>query len=418
MNRVLNSLVFVLLVALFSCTSKPVPPTLPTPVNVDTVKAQKVLYYDKYPSTTQALSQVDLRPEVQGYITGIYFLEGSHVSKGQKLYEIDQRLFQSAYDQAMANLKVAQGNQVQAQQDADRYTYLNNQDAVAKQLYDHAIIALDNAKSSVKAAEEAVNTAKTNFTYSVIYAPFDGTVGFSQVKMGNMVSVGATVLNTISTDNPMAVDFLVSEAQLTQYQQLEDTKQNTVDSLFTIVLPDNSTYPYPGKISVIDRAVDPQTGTIRIRVVFPNPQYKLRVGMSCIVKVRNQEMTPQIVIPARAVVEQMGEYFVFTIKDTLILSASDSAKKEKKEAADSANTGPQWRAFQRKVTMGQSLGPDVLIKGGLNEGEVIVVDGVQALHDGSRIALASNKGAAGPTGTEQPKDGKAKDSDKKKKGDK
>src|ERR1035438_477435 len=137
-----------------SCSTKKPEPPKPTAVNLYTVTKQSVLYYDEYPANTVALSQVDLRPEVQGYITGIYFTEGSHVSKGQKLYEIDQRLFQQSYDQAKATLKVAQGNEEQAQQDADRYKYLESYDAIAKQVLDHAIIALKNAKNQVDAAKE------------------------------------------------------------------------------------------------------------------------------------------------------------------------------------------------------------------------------------------------------------------------
>ena len=104
--------------ALFSCQD-PHPATVPpTPVNLAAVRSQHVLYYDDYPATTQALSQVDLHAQVTGYITGIYFNEGTHVHKGQKLYAIDERLYQAAYDQTAANVKVAQGNEVQAQQDA------------------------------------------------------------------------------------------------------------------------------------------------------------------------------------------------------------------------------------------------------------------------------------------------------------
>jgi RND family efflux transporter MFP subunit len=240
---VIINIIFIALLAFSACKPKPLPPTPPVPVNLFTVKGERVLYYDKYPSTVEALSQVNIYPEVQGYITAIDFLEGAHVIKGQVLYEIDQRLYQSAYDQAVANLKVAQGNLVQAQQDADRYVYLNKQNAVAEQLYDHAVITLQNAKNSVAAAEEAVNMAKTNLGYSVIKAPFDGTIGFSQVKLGNMVTVGSTLLNTISTDNPMAVDFLINEKYLPAFEKLAADKQNTVDSLFTILLPDNSLYP-------------------------------------------------------------------------------------------------------------------------------------------------------------------------------
>jgi RND family efflux transporter MFP subunit len=306
MNRVVLSIVLITCLAIVGCKPKPVPPTPPTPVNLITATAQRVLYYDKYPATTQGLSQVNLIPQVQGYITGIFFIEGAHVTKGQKLYEIDIRLYQAAYDAAVANLKGVQSSQLQAQQDADRYTYLNSQDAVAKQLYDHAVVALQVAKNNTESAEQAVKTAKTNLGYSAIYAPFDGTIGFSQVKLGNMVTVGQTVLNTVSTDNPMAVDFLVNEKQLPAFEMLQERKQDVHDSLFTILLPDNSQYPYTGKISVIDRAVDPQTGAIRIRLEFANPKNILRVGMSCIVRVHNLEPAPVLLIPGKAVVEQMG----------------------------------------------------------------------------------------------------------------
>jgi membrane fusion protein (multidrug efflux system) len=387
MNRAIYSIVFISILALSSCQTKTVPPNPPTPVNVITLVSQSVLYYDKYPATTQALSQVSLTPQVQGYITGIHFTEGTNVKKGQILYEIDKRLYQAAYDQALANLKVAQGNELQAQQDADRYSYLNNQKAVATQLYDHAVIALQNAKNQTAAADQAVKTALTNFTYSVIEAPFDGTIGFSQVKMGNLVVPGQTVLNTISTNDPMAVDFLVNEKQLMDFEALQTRKQDPHDSLFTILMPNNTLYPYTGKISVIDRAVDPQTGAIRIRLEFPNPKSELRVGMSCVVRVHNLEATPQMVIPGKAVVEQMGEYFVFVVKDTVINNPADSAKKKEPDTT----TGPKYHAFQKKVQLGQTIGPNVIIKDGVSDGDKIVIDGVQLLHDGSRVVIGSKK---------------------------
>jgi len=399
MSRVALSIVLIGGVCLFSCGKKEQPPTPPTPVNLDTVKAETVRYFDKYPSTTQALSQVNIYAQVIGYITGIYFKEGAHVKKGQKLYEIDRRLYQAAVDQAKANLNVAHGTTVQAQQDYDRYTYLNKYKAVAKQLYDHAVITLQNAEAAEKAAAETVKTAQANLSYSEITAPFDGTIGFSQVKLGNMVSVGSTVLNTISTDNPMAVDFLVNEKQLSQFEDFFTGKKAVPDSLFTILMPDNTLYPYPGKISIIDRAVDPQTGAIRVRLEFPNPDYKLKVGMSTIVRVHNQEMTPQLVIPSKAVVEQMGEYFVFVEKDTLVAPHDEKAKDDKKE--DNKDKKDEkvatQMAMQKKVMLGQTIGPNVIVKDGLKEGDRIIVDGVQLLHDGSRIS-AGKKSVADTAG--------------------
>ena len=381
-------LMLLTMTVVYSCTQNQQPPIPPVPVNLYTVTAQPVTYYDKFPSTTQAFNQVNLLPQVQGFITNIFFKDGSFVKKGEKLYEIDKRLYAQNFDAAAANLKVAQGNYQQAKQDADRYIYLNQHNAIAKQLLDHAVIAQQNAENAVKAAEESVKTAKTNLMFSEVYAPFDGQIGFSQVRLGNVVVIGQTVLNTISSYNPMAVDFLVNEKQMMDFEKLQRQKINPQDSLFTILLPNNSLYPYTGKISVIDRAVDPQTGSIRIRLEFPNPLNDLKVGMSCIVRVRNQNASPQLIIPSRAVVEQMGEYFVFVAKDTVIHHAGDSTKKQEVDTA----TGPKYYAFQKKIQLGQTIGANVIVKSGLGEGEKIIVDGIQSLHEGSKIAIGNKNG--------------------------
>ena len=371
---------------LISCEHKEPPKPQPVPVNVVTAKAQPVVYFDRYTATTAALSQVNLLPQVQGYITAILFKEGSHVKKGQKLYEIDRRIYEANYRAAEDNLKVAEGTLKQSQQDADRYSYLNSQKAVAKQLYDHAVITLDNAKSTYKAADEALKNARTNLTYSEITAPFDGTIGFSMVKLGDMVTVGQTVLNTISTDDPMGVDIQINEKQLLHFEDLQRGKGKSVDSLFTLILPNNAFYPFDGEISIIDRAVSAQTGSIKVRIVFPNKQSYLRVGMSCVLRVHNQDSTPQILIPNKAIVEQMGEYFVFEAKDTVIVSHGDTASKGHNEPPKTGMV-----ALQRKVHVGATIGPNVVIKDGISEGDKIIVDGVQSLHDGSQVSIAEKK---------------------------
>jgi RND family efflux transporter MFP subunit len=421
MNRLATILVFVSSLTVFSCKPKPTPPTPPTPVNLMAVSARPVQYYDKYPSTTVAVSQVNLSAQVTGYITSINFTEGTHVHKGQLLYKLDERLYTAAVDQARAALRVDSGNLKLTQQDADRYAYLAEHKAIATQVVDHANISLQNAKDSVIAAQQQLKTAITNLSYSNIYAPFDGTIGISQVRIGNLVTPGTTILNTISTDNPIAVDFLVNEAQLPHFEELQAGKGKQIDSLFTILLPNQQLYPYTGKILFIDRAVDPQTGTIDVRLVFPNPDYILRPGMSTVVRVHNQDEKPQIVVPSRAVVEQMGEYFLFVAKDTVLKNAgqgagsgsaaagtgsgaSDAAKKgtdAKSDAKDGDAKGadtvetPKLRAFQRKVQLGQTVGPNVVVKSGINIGDSIIVDGVQAIHEGSRINASPAKQPGG-----------------------
>jgi membrane fusion protein (multidrug efflux system) len=395
MNRLASIPVLIGALGFFSCKPKPTPPTPPVAVNLMTATTQRVYYYDKYPSTTVALSQVSLTAQVAGYVTSIDFQEGSHVHKGQLLYQLDQRLYQASVDQARANLRVDSGNLLQQQQDADRYTYLARHNAVATQLVDHQLISLQNAKDSVMAAQQLLKTALTNLTYSNIYAPFDGTIGISQVRLGNLVNAGTTLLNTISTDNPMAVDFLVNEAQLPHFEELQRNQQS-VDSLFTILMPNQELYPHLGKILFIDRAVDPQTGAIDVRLVFPNPQYILRPGMSTVVRVHNQDPSPQIVVPGRAVVEQMGEYFLFIAKDTVMERPNTDSSARK--GADSVET-PKLRAFQKKVQLGQTIGPNVVVKSGINVGDHVIVDGVQAIHEGSIINAGPARGAGGRDST-------------------
>jgi membrane fusion protein (multidrug efflux system) len=415
MNRIELSMMLLICWAIFSCKQKQPPPPAAIPVNLMTVTAEKVIYYDKYPSTTVALSQVNLNAQVTGYVTGIFFTEGTHVHKGEKLYSLDERLYRSSVDQAKANLRVDSGIVQQTQQDEDRYVYLKKYNAIASQVVDHAVIIAKNAKDSLRAGQQQLKTAETNLSFANIYAPFDGTIGISQVRLGNLVTPGTTVLNTISTDDPMGVDFLVNEAQLAHFQDLQKNKQASIDSLFTIVLPNQAVYPYEGKISVIDRAVDPQTGAITIRLVFPNRQGALRAGMSTVVRVHNQESSPQIVVPSRGVVEQMGEYFVFIAKDTL--SDGQGQDSTAKKRTDTIET-PRLRAFEVKVQLGQTIGANVVVRSGIKEGDKIVIDGVQAIHEGSEITTAaSSRQAPGGKGSGQKGSGK-KESGQKESGQK
>ena len=389
----INGIIFSAVI-LFSCGEKkkeaPNPASIPVPVNTVRIVPEKPVYYDKFPGTVVALMQVDIRPEVEGYVTGIFFKEGSHVKKGEKLYSIDDSKYLASVNQAQANVRVAESNLDQAQKDAERYIYLNEHDAVAKQILDHAMTTLQNAKDQVTAAKQDLSKARTDLGYSVIRAPFNGTIGISQVKLGTAVVTGQTILNTISTDDPMAVDIVVNEKHIPRFQELRAQKLNDADSIFTLGLPDNSIYNKTGSISFMDRGVDPQTGAITVRLVFPNSASFLRPGMSCTVRVRNDDTSAQLLIPSKAIVEQMGEYFVYIAKDTLIATA-DTANK------NSPPPAPAWHAMQKKVVPGQAIGADVIIKSGLQGGEDVIVDGVQKLHNGSLI-VTGNPGAGKSAG--------------------
>jgi RND family efflux transporter MFP subunit len=345
-----------------SATEQKAPPAVQ--VSIYQVQQKSASYYDQYPATVVALNQVEIRPEVSGNIVNIDFRDGQHVQKGARLYVIDQQQYRAAYEQAVANLNVARANEVRAQQDAERYRDLAKRDAVARQSLEHAEADLASAKMQTAAADANVNAVQTNLKRSVISAPFDGTIGISQVRVGSAVSAGATLLNTISTDNPVGVDFSIDEKLLPRFTQLLNERPDPNDSTFSLVLPDRSPYPQHGHLRLFDRAVDPQTGTIRGRVEFPNPQRMLKDGLTVDLRVKNESPVASTLIPYRAVTEQMGEYSVFVVHN-------------------------KDRVRQQRITLGTSLGEMIIVRNGLNQGDTIVTEGMQRLRDNSLIAVTS-----------------------------
>jgi len=347
----------------FSCSNKKnqqqqgPPPAVP--VTVATVTSTNAVYYDQYPGTINALDQINLTSQVNGYITGIYFKDGQEVKKGQLLYTIDAQIYKANYQQAVANLQVQEANLVKAQKDADRYNELEQHDAIARQQVDYANATLEATKKQVTAAQANVASLRSNVQFANIYAPLTGTIGISQVKKGTAVVAGQTVLNTVSTNNPIAVDFTVDQKDIYRFTELQQDKNAIKDSIFMIAFGDEI-YPYPGNISMIDRAVDPQTGTIKVRLTFSNGKGILKPGMNTTVKVKNTASKNATIIPHIAVTEQLGEFYVYVVGDSSKVS-------------------------QQKVELGAAIGDSVIVKSGLKDGEKIVVQGVQNLHEGSVV---------------------------------
>lgn len=362
----LNAFVIIFLaLVVISCGNKQAQFQGMPPVNVAVhqVSTADAAYYDEYPAIVKALNEVELRPQVNGYVTGIHFKEGDQVKKGQKLYSLDQQQTQGAYQQALANLSVQEANLEKARKDVERYRALDSKDAIAKQQVDYAEATYAAAQKQVDAAKAAVQSSQTNVRYSTIVAPFNGTIGMSLVKLGASVSPGQTLLNTISSDDPMVADIVVDQHDIYQFTQLLNKKSN--DSTFRLAFRDQ-VYPHVGKISFIDRAVDPQTGTIKMRVEFPNPDHTLRAGMSGTLQVLKRANNT-VIIPYKAVSEQLGEFFVYML---------DSAK-----------------ATQRKVVLGEQVGKNIIIKSGLKQGETIITEGIQSLREGAAV----NVGGEQPT---------------------
>lgn len=338
----------------------PAPPAIP--VAVYTVKEGPATTYDQYPGTVTPLTLVEIRPQVTGYVTGIFFKDGQKVTKGMKLYTIDEQTYRANYNQAVANLNVAKANLARAAKDADRYQALADKDAIAKQTLDHALADREANRMQVAAAEAGVANVRSTLGFSEIRSPLTGTIGISQVKLGTSVAPGQSLLNTVSADNPMAVDFALDEKQIPRFAGISKNGTKPADSTFTIILPDQSVYKHIGKLDLLDRAVDPTTGTLKARLVFENPDMILKPGLACNVRVKADGAANQLLIPYKAVVEQMGEFFVYAVKDST--------------------------AKQVKVVLGQRVNENIIVKEGLANDMQIAIDGVQKLKDGTKVKIA------------------------------
>jgi membrane fusion protein (multidrug efflux system) len=167
----------------------------------------------------------------------------------------------------------------------------------------------------------------------------------------------------------MAVDIAVDQADIPRYAAMLANPSPEKDSTFSVLLPDGSVYPYPGRLFFIDRSVDPQTGTIKVRFLFPNPKNILKPGVTTSIRVKNNSAANSLMVPYKAIVEQLGENFVFVIQGE--------------------------RAFQRKVSLGNRIRDKVIVRSGLQQGDVVATDGVQKLRDSSSVRLTAAKPASG-----------------------
>lgn len=366
MKKYLNSgILFVAFsgAVLSSCnnSTKTPPPAQPVAVTAYQVEAKPVKGLDTYPATVVALNEIEIRPQVSGYITQIFVQDGQQVVKGQKLYQIDQSKYVAAKNQAVASLASAKANLARIKKDVDRYERLDQNEAIAKQVLDNAKAELLAAEAQVQAAEAQVASTETDLGYSQITAPFAGRIGISQVRLGAQVSPGQPLLNTLSSTDPVQVDFVINEKEIPRFNRLMNAN-DLPDSLFTLRLGDGSVYPMPGKLATIDRAVGRQTGTLNVRVEFPNSDGMLVPGMTGTLQVVNADFGDQLVIPYKAVTEQMGEYFVYVISQ------------------DSTVT-------QQTLKLGTVFGSDIAVREGLEPGQTIVVDGLQKLRQGAKVTI-------------------------------
>lgn len=351
--------IFLMMIFMMSSCAEEEEEEQPTRVTTAEVVREDVRFTQQYPASVVALEEIELRADVVGYVTGIHVKEGQKVKRGQLLYTIDQTRYEARREQAASSLAIAEANFERMQRDVQRYEKLRAEDAIAVQLYDDALTNLRTAEQEVRAAQSNLENAIIDLQYASIQAPLDGTVGFSQVRQGSLISPGETLLNTISKDDPIGVDFYPEERYLSKFVQLQESPTAQRDSVFLLRLPDGEMYPHAGQIEILDRAVDRNTGTIQIRLRFDNPENILRPGLSANLMVKDEIPQDVLTIPQAAVIEQMGEFSVFIVEDD--------------------------RAKMVKVTTGRNIRDRRVILDGLEKGQHVIVKGIQRVNDGEAV---------------------------------
>lgn len=355
------------LAALGAACGKPPagPPPGPAEVGVVTMAPERVVLTTELPGRTSPYLVAEVRPQVNGLLRERKFEEGSDVKAGDLLYQIDPAPYQAAFEQAKASLAMAEANLPAARSRAERMKGLVAIHAVGQQDYDDAVAALQQAEASVAAAKATVESARINLSYTPIRAPISGRTGRSSVTVGALVTAYQPVpLATIQQLDPIYVDVAQSSAELLRLQKSFKGGALTKDASWSrvkLVLEDGTPYPREGKLKFREVTVDPATGSVTLRMVFPNPDHVLLPGMY-----------------VRAVVEEG------VLRDALLVPQQGVARTPKGDPY-ALVAGRDGKVEQRMLTVGRAIGDRWLVTAGLAEGDQVIVEGTQRVRPGADV---------------------------------
>jgi membrane fusion protein (multidrug efflux system) len=352
-------------ISLIGCTEekKAVAPPPPPEVEVAEVVQKDVPVYQEWVASMDGLVNATILAQVQGYLIKQNYKEGDFVKKGTLLFEIDPRPFQAAVDEARAALAKQQAVLQTAQLNLKRILPLAAANAVSQRDKDNAVGQVQAAEAQVLASQAQVRKAELDLGFTKIASPIDGIAGAAKAQMGDLVGTPqARELTTVSTVNPIKVYVPISEREylLAVDKSKQGQKPDTEKTTFDLILADGSTWPQRGTFSFADRQVDPQTGTIKVAILFPNPDNILRPGQYAKVRALMGTEKGAILVPQRAVGELQGSYQVAVV------------------AAD--NT-----VQIRGVKVGERIGNLWVIQEGLKPGDRVVAEGTQKVGNGVKV---------------------------------
>jgi membrane fusion protein (multidrug efflux system) len=340
-------------------------PTAPPAAEVFVINVvqQDVPIYSEWVGTTDGFVNAQVRPRVQGYLMKQNYADGAEVKAGQLLFQIDDREYKAALDQALGNLAQQQAALKKHQLDVARYTPLAAKGAVSTEEVDDAVQAARGSQAQVEAAQAAVQTAKLNLGWTKVFAPIDGIAGIAPVQVGDLVT-SSTLLTTVSQLDPIKVTYPISEQEYLRFADGIKERQRTGrakdDPDLALILADGSTYAYPGNFYVANRQVEIQTGTIQIQALFPNRDSILRPGQYAKVRAPIRVRRAALLVPQRAVQETQGQYQVAVV-------------------------GPDNKVAFRTVKPGEQVGSLRVIDEGLHAGDRVITEGLQKIKEGAVV---------------------------------
>ncbi|HEX6398233.1 MAG TPA: efflux RND transporter periplasmic adaptor subunit [Steroidobacteraceae bacterium] len=358
-------------------------PPPPAEVSIVTLKPRSVAITDQLPGRTTAFRVAEVRPQVTGIVQKRLFAEGTEVKAGSQLFQIDAGSYRAALSSAEAALKRAEAQAVTAKLLAERYEPLIAANAVSKQENDEAIAARARADADVASARAALDAARINLVYTQVLSPITGQIGRTLVTEGALVTSGQQApLATVQQLDPIYVDITQSSTEMLRLQRQlangELVKDDKNQAEVTLTLEDGSVYRERGRLKVSEASVDPSTGSVVLRAVFPNPRRELLPGMFVRAQLAQGTRAAALLVPQRGVSHNpKGEATV------LIVDKDD-------------------KVAERVVTADRSINGEWLITAGLNAGDRVIVDGLQKAKPGSPVKavpsaeeLAANENTTG-----------------------
>jgi membrane fusion protein, multidrug efflux system len=377
----------------------------PVPVQTVLVQQKTMPIFLTQLGTVTAYNTVTIKSRVDGQLMSVNVREGQKVRKGDLLVQIDPKPYQAALDQAQGQLVKDQAMAVNAHAEAARYAALLQAGVVSKETQQAQESTAGQASGTLDADRAAIQAAKVNLEYTKITSPIDGVVGLRQVDPGNIVHASDTTgLLVVTQLQPIAVIFTIPEDHLPEVLKLSQNGQKLAVEAYD---RSGATHLASGSLLTVDNQIDPTTGTVKAKAIFDNKDGALFPNQFVNVRLILQERPNAIVIPAAALQTGVQGTFVFVVKPgdppaNLQDNGSTGVKPVKHASTNGAGAGagqniPHAYVEARPVKVELTEGAQVILSGGVNPGDSIVVDGQEKLRNGSRVIPrpATPKGAHG-----------------------